>query len=105
MVDSRPVMDQYNELLRNFGQFTLHKKNMDDCIAVSSVIEELLPSWKVFKHTLKHQKEELTLVQLGSKLRIGELLRVHESDKTKRKLSVNGQPSVHMVESTNNKQQ
>ena len=44
MVDSRPVMDQYNEVLRIFGQFTLHKTNMDECIAVSSVIEKLPPS-------------------------------------------------------------
>ena len=34
MVDSRSVMDQYNELLHNFGQFTLHKMNMHECIAV-----------------------------------------------------------------------
>ena len=99
------VMDLYNELLRIFGQFTLHKMNMDECIAVSSVIEKLPISWKDYKHTLKHQKEELTLFQLGSELRIEESLRVHESDKTKGKLPVNGQPSVHMVESTNNKQQ
>ena len=65
--------------------------------AVSSVIEKLPPSWKDYKHTLKHQKEELTLVQLGSELRIEESLRVHESDKTKGKLPVNGQPFVHMV--------
>ena len=31
-----------------------------------------------------------------------ESLRVHESDKTKGKLPVNGQPSVHMVVSNNN---
>ena len=62
MVDSRSVMDQYNELLRNFGQFTLYKMNMDGCIALSSVIEKLPPSWKDYKHTLKHEKEELTLV-------------------------------------------
>ena len=47
---------------------------MDECIAVSSVIEKLPSSWKDYKHTLKHQKEELTLVQLGSKLRMEESL-------------------------------
>ena len=88
-----------------FGQFTLHKMNMDECITVSNVIEKLPPSWKDYKHTLKHQKEELTLVQLGSDLRIEKSLRVHESDKTKGKLPVNGQPSVHMVESNNNNKQ
>ncbi|GKA66146.1 zinc finger, CCHC-type containing protein, partial [Tanacetum coccineum] len=36
-----------------------------------------------FKHTLKHLKEELTLVELGSHLRIEESLRVQDSDKPK----------------------
>ncbi|KAJ9556386.1 hypothetical protein OSB04_011000 [Centaurea solstitialis] len=52
---------------------------------------------KDFKHTLKHQKEELSLVQLGSHIRIEESLRGQESDKNKAKPDV-GQPSVHMVE-------
>ncbi|GKB10836.1 zinc finger, CCHC-type containing protein [Tanacetum coccineum] len=52
MTDSRPVMEQYNELLD-------------------------------FKHTLKHKKEELTLVELVSHLRIKESLRVQDSDKLK----------------------
>ncbi|GJX60713.1 zinc finger, CCHC-type containing protein [Tanacetum coccineum] len=42
---------------------------------VSCIIDKLPPSWKDFKHTLKHKKEELTLVELGSHLRIKESLR------------------------------
>lgn len=103
MVDSRPVMEQYNEILRILGQFTQHKMSMDECIAVSSIIDKLPPSWKDFKHTLKHQKEELSLVQLGSHIRIEESLRVQEKDKTEEKPDV-GQPSVHMVEGNNNNQ-
>ncbi|GJZ42198.1 zinc finger, CCHC-type containing protein [Tanacetum coccineum] len=38
---------------------------------------------KDFKHTLKHNKEELTLVELGSHMRIDESLRAHDSDKPK----------------------
>ncbi|GKC59115.1 zinc finger, CCHC-type containing protein [Tanacetum coccineum] len=38
-------------------------------------------SSKKFLHTLKHNKEELTLVELGSHLRIEESLRVQDSDK------------------------
>ncbi|GJU12173.1 hypothetical protein Tco_1134569 [Tanacetum coccineum] len=45
MTDSRPVLEQYNELLD-------------------------------FKHTLEHKKDELTLVELGSHLRIEESLRM-----------------------------
>ncbi|GJT24982.1 hypothetical protein Tco_0894919 [Tanacetum coccineum] len=54
MTDLRRVMKQYNELL-------------------------VTPSWKDFKHTLKHQKEELTLVELDSHLRIKESLRVQDN--------------------------
>ncbi|GKC49503.1 hypothetical protein Tco_1072248 [Tanacetum coccineum] len=39
--------------------------------------------WRDFKHTLKHKKEELTLVELGSHLRIEESLRAQDSDKPK----------------------
>ncbi|GKE84254.1 hypothetical protein Tco_1557996 [Tanacetum coccineum] len=36
-----------------------------------------------FKHALKHLKDELTLVELGSHLRIEESLRAQDSDKPK----------------------
>nr|GEZ57239.1 zinc finger, CCHC-type [Tanacetum cinerariifolium] len=52
MTDSRPVFEQYNELLD-------------------------------FKHTLKHLKEELTLVELGRHLHIEESFRVQDSYKPK----------------------
>ncbi|GKC88603.1 zinc finger, CCHC-type containing protein [Tanacetum coccineum] len=45
----------------------------------------LPPSWKDFKHTLKHGKDDLSLVQLGSYLRIEESLREQDSDKGKGK--------------------
>ncbi|GJX18556.1 zinc finger, CCHC-type containing protein [Tanacetum coccineum] len=77
------VMEQHNELLGILGRFTQHKINMDEAIQVSCIIDKLLPSWKVFKHTLKHKKEELTLVELGSHLRIEESLRAQDSDKPK----------------------
>ncbi|GKB22891.1 hypothetical protein Tco_0862292 [Tanacetum coccineum] len=68
MVDSRPVMEQYNELLRILGQYTQHGLKMDESISVSSIIDKLPPSWKDYKHTLKHGKDDLSLVQLGSHL-------------------------------------
>ncbi|GKA95146.1 zinc finger, CCHC-type containing protein [Tanacetum coccineum] len=70
MTDSRPVMKQYNELLGILERFTQHKINMDEAIQVSRIIDKLHPSWKDFKHTLKHLKEKLTLVELDSYLRI-----------------------------------
>ena len=82
MIDSRPVMEQYNELLRILGQFTQHDLKMDESIAVSSIIDKLPSSWKDFKYTLKHKKEELTLVQLGSHFMIEESLRAQELTKS-----------------------
>ncbi|GKA07262.1 zinc finger, CCHC-type containing protein, partial [Tanacetum coccineum] len=48
-------------------------------------------------HTLKHLKEELTLVELGSHMRIEESLRMHDSDKPKGN-NVIGPLVVNMVE-------
>ncbi|GKC43186.1 zinc finger, CCHC-type containing protein [Tanacetum coccineum] len=53
-----------------------------------------------FKHTLKYQKEELTLVELGSHLRIEESLMVQDNDKPKGN-NVVGFPVVNMVEHNN----
>ncbi|GJS85830.1 zinc finger, CCHC-type containing protein [Tanacetum coccineum] len=61
ITDSRPVMEQHNELL--------------------SILD--------FKHTLKHKKEELTLVELDSHLRIEESLRMKDSDKQKKATMLN----------------
>ncbi|GJT38799.1 zinc finger, CCHC-type containing protein [Tanacetum coccineum] len=83
IIDSRPVMEQHNELLGILGRFTQHKMNMDEAIQVSCIIDKLSPSWKDFKHTLKHKKEELTLVELGSHLPIEESLMARDSDKPK----------------------
>ncbi|GJS86925.1 zinc finger, CCHC-type containing protein [Tanacetum coccineum] len=77
------VMEQHNELLGILGRFTQHKMNMDEAIRVPCIIDKLPPSWKDFKHTLKHKKEELSLVELGSHLRIEESLRAQDSDKPK----------------------
>ncbi|GKA81141.1 putative ribonuclease H-like domain-containing protein, partial [Tanacetum coccineum] len=100
MTDSRPVLEQYNELLGILGRFTQHKMNMDEAIQVSCIIDKLPPSWKDFKHTLKHKKEELTLVELGSHLRIEESLRMQDSDKPKGN-NVAGPSVVNMVEHNN----
>ncbi|GJR02001.1 hypothetical protein Tco_0524985 [Tanacetum coccineum] len=53
-----------------------------------------------FKHTLKHPKKELTLVELDSHLRIEESLRVQDSDKPKGN-NVAGPSVVNMVEHNN----
>ncbi|GJX47833.1 zinc finger, CCHC-type containing protein [Tanacetum coccineum] len=100
MVDSKPVMEQYNELLRILGQYTQHGLKMDESISVSSIIDKLPPFMKDFKHTLKHGKDDLSLVQLGTYLPIEESLRAQDSDKGKGK-EVGG-PSVNMTKEGKN---
>nr|GEU96918.1 zinc finger, CCHC-type [Tanacetum cinerariifolium] len=98
---SIPVLEQYNKLLRILGRFTQHKINMDESIQVSSIIDKLPPSsWKDFKHTLKHFKEDLTLIELGSHLRIEESLKVQDSNKPKGN-NVVGPSVINMVERNN----
>ncbi|GJU58322.1 zinc finger, CCHC-type containing protein [Tanacetum coccineum] len=71
--------------------------NMDEAIQVSCIIDKLPPSWKDFKHTLKHLKDELTLVKLDINLHIEESFRVQDSDKPKGN-NVVGPLVVNMVE-------
>ncbi|XP_023762314.1 uncharacterized protein LOC111910719 [Lactuca sativa] len=85
MDDSKSVTEQYNELLGICGQFKLHRMNIDESIDVSTIIDKLPSSWKNFKHNLKHQKEELYLVQLASHICIEESLCAKESDKSGKK--------------------
>ncbi|GJX02854.1 zinc finger, CCHC-type containing protein [Tanacetum coccineum] len=63
---------------------------MDEAISVSYVIDKLPPSWKYFKHTLKH-KEEMALVELGSDLHFKESLKStrYNDNKGKRKYQDN----------------
>ncbi|GJR88582.1 zinc finger, CCHC-type containing protein [Tanacetum coccineum] len=94
MVDSRSVMEQYHELLQILRQYTQHGLFMDESISMYSILDKLPPSWKDFKHMLKH-KDELSLVQLGSHFRIEETLRMKESGKGKCK-DIAGSSSVNM---------
>nr|GFC52667.1 zinc finger, CCHC-type [Tanacetum cinerariifolium] len=100
MTDSRPVLDQYNELLGILERFTQYKMNMNESIKVSCIIDKLPSSWKDFKHTLKHLKEELTLVELDSHLSIEESLRAQDNDKPKGNY-VAGPSVVNMMEHNN----
>nr|KAJ0219335.1 hypothetical protein LSAT_V11C300134630 [Lactuca sativa] len=90
MIYSRPVMEQYHEILRILGQFAQHNLKMDEAID--------------FKHNLKHNKEEVTLTQLGSHLRIKESLRTQELDNNPKGKNQVGSFSVNMVhgEGSNN---
>nr|GEV03852.1 zinc finger, CCHC-type [Tanacetum cinerariifolium] len=98
MVDTRPVMEQYHEMLRILGQYTQHNLMTDEVISVAVIIDKRPPSWKEFKHGLKHKKKELNLVQLASHLRIEEGLRNQELDNNPKGKNQIGSSSVNMVE-------
>nr|KAJ0192794.1 hypothetical protein LSAT_V11C800411690 [Lactuca sativa] len=97
MIDSRLVMEQFLEMLRILGQFAQHNLKMDQAISVVVIIDKLPPSWKDFKHNMKHNKDELTLTQLGSHLRIEESTRTQELDKNPKGKKQVGSSFVNMV--------
>ncbi|MCI11852.1 wall-associated receptor kinase 2-like, partial [Trifolium medium] len=70
--------------------------HMDETIIVSSIIDKLPPSWKDFKKSLKHKKEDISLEQLGTYLRLEEEYR--KQDDTKNKTA---QEKVHVMEEGN----
>ncbi|GJT20791.1 zinc finger, CCHC-type containing protein [Tanacetum coccineum] len=89
-----------HQVISILGRFTQHKMNMDEAIQVSCIIDKLPPFWKDFKHTLKHKKKELTLIELGSHLRIEESLRVQDSDKPKGN-NADGPSVINIMEHNN----
>ncbi|GJX82838.1 zinc finger, CCHC-type containing protein [Tanacetum coccineum] len=74
--------DDYNvESSKELWDFLEAKYMADDASSKKFLMSP--PSWKDFKHTLKNNKEELTLVELGRHLRIEESLKVQDNDKPK----------------------
>ncbi|KAH9613146.1 hypothetical protein KSS87_008182 [Heliosperma pusillum] len=97
MTDSRPVSEQFNELVHIINRFSQYDMPMNENMSVSSIIEKLPPSWKNFKHELKHKKETMTLAQLGRSFQVEEGLRAEENDKPNEKVNRNDS-SINMVE-------
>ena len=79
MLDNRPVMDQFHELQRMYNSMKVHGITMDEIYIVSSIIDKLPSSWRDVRHTLKHKKEEITLVELAQHLQVEVSLRELES--------------------------
>nr|GEU68222.1 zinc finger, CCHC-type [Tanacetum cinerariifolium] len=102
IVNLRPILEQFNELLKILRQYTQFGLKMDESISVLIVTDKLPPSWKDFKYSLKHDKNDLSLVQLISYLRIEESLRAQESDTGKGK-EVVGSSNNMMEEGGKNK--
>ncbi|KAK9085933.1 hypothetical protein Sjap_026344 [Stephania japonica] len=70
MVDERFVMEQFREIERIRNNFSQHNLVMDETIVVFSIIDKLPPSWKEFKRTLKHKKDDISLDELANHLRV-----------------------------------
>jgi hypothetical protein len=111
MIDGRPVMEQLYELERILNNFKSHNMNMDDCIAVFSIIDKLPPSWKDFKRSLKHRKDDMSLEDLANALRVEEEYRMQDDqnkDVAASKVHVveegqsSGQPPKKKAKPTNN---
>jgi hypothetical protein len=96
MVDNKSVMEQLYEIERILNNYKQHNMNMDETIIVSSIIDKLPPSWKDFKRTMKHKKEDISLEQLGNHLRLEEEYRKQEGIKNHVT-----QEKVHVMEEGN----
>lgn len=94
MVDDRSVMEQLHEIERILNNFKNHNMNMDDTIVVSTIIDKLPPSWRDFKRSLKHKKEDISLEDLANFLRIEEEYRKQDENKEK----ITPEAKVHVVE-------
>ncbi|KAL3498510.1 hypothetical protein ACH5RR_041242 [Cinchona calisaya] len=92
IVDGKPVMQQLYEIERLLNNFKQHKMNMDETIIVSSIVDKFPPSWKDFKRSFKHKKEDISLEQLGHKFCLEEEYRNQEDTKD------NVQEGVHTTE-------
>ncbi|KAK9689121.1 hypothetical protein RND81_09G036400 [Saponaria officinalis] len=77
----------------------LESKYMDEDASSKNILVGNFMNYKMVdsQHVLKHKKEELSLIQLGSHLRIEESLRAQDGGKGKGK-DVLGSSSVNMME-------
>ncbi|PIN18115.1 hypothetical protein CDL12_09215 [Handroanthus impetiginosus] len=93
LTQEKPV-EKENETIAE----TRYKLKMDETIIVSSIIDKLPPSWKDVKRSLKHNKEDMSLEELGNHLRIEEDYRKREETKVEENSSKNSEVSkVHVV--------
>ena len=104
MVDSRPVIEQFAEIEMILNHFSQHKIHMDKTIVVSSIIDKLPPSWRDFKRSLTHKKEEITLDNLANDLRVEEEFRMQDENKDSYVSKVHVVEEGHSSKSSNKRQ-
>ncbi len=72
MVDGRSVIEQLHELEHILNTFVQRNMNMDKVIIVSSIIDKLPPSWRDFKRSWKHKKEDISFEDVANHFRVEE---------------------------------
>ncbi|CAH9085725.1 unnamed protein product, partial [Cuscuta epithymum] len=72
MSHDRPISNQYDEMMCILGQMKQLNLNMDETISVSCILDKLPPSWKEFRKSLKRKKEDMSLRDLGTHIRVEE---------------------------------
>ena len=70
MINSRPVMEQVQEFQMIIHGLVAEGMILPDNFVRCILIEKLPPSWKEFKHYLKHKRKKMSLEDLILKLRI-----------------------------------
>ncbi|XP_057775321.1 uncharacterized protein LOC130994291 [Salvia miltiorrhiza] len=75
MVDSRPVMDQVEEFQTLSHEVQAEGMPLADALLVAIIIEKLPPSWKSFQNLLKHERSEMSVATLVSKLQMEDHVR------------------------------
>ncbi|XP_004510276.1 uncharacterized protein [Cicer arietinum] len=82
MVDNKSVMEQMHEIESILNNYKQHQMHMDETIIICCIIDKLSPSWKDFKKSMKHKKDDISFEQLGNQLRLAEEYRKQEDLKT-----------------------
>ncbi|CAL2238496.1 unnamed protein product [Prunus armeniaca] len=100
MVDSKPVVNQVEDLQKIIHDILAEGMKISDSFQVKFIIEKLSPSWKDFKSYLKHKRKEMTLEDLILRLQIEEDNRISE----KKGVVSNMEAKANIVESNPSKQ-
>ncbi|KAJ0045641.1 hypothetical protein Pint_04461 [Pistacia integerrima] len=86
--------NSYEEIERILNHFKMHKMLMDETIIVSSIINKLPPSWRDFRRSLKHEKDDIALDDLAKSLHVEEEFCLQDELKEQSVLD----SKIHMVE-------
>jgi hypothetical protein len=79
MVENRPVVEQAHEIQALTKELTQFPCVLPDKFVASSIIAKLPPSWIDFATTLKHKRQEFSVVELIGSLEVEERVRAKDT--------------------------